>query len=181
MLRLLIAFALVLLSLSFINPFLSQTPFSIAIPEERPVGPLLFWSFKGSQEFWRTGRGIIVKEFWFADWWKRADWYAYGNPLSVWVEPALILMFEAQVLVFVFSALAILQMKRTYMLPPLILNIFIALDMWLIVQATTNHNIIEFKPGFWLTIPSVAAYLTALTLTLKRDKLTTNETKRIAS
>ncbi|MGC8998850.1 MAG: hypothetical protein ACP5JW_05595 [Candidatus Bathyarchaeia archaeon] len=96
----------------------------------------------------------------------------------MWVEPALILMFEAQILTFVFSALAMLRMKRTYMLPPLILNIFIVFNMWLIAQATTNHAITEFKAGFWLTIPSTAAYLTAITLSSKRNKLTTVETKR---
>ncbi|MGC9095057.1 MAG: hypothetical protein ACP5IM_05560 [Candidatus Bathyarchaeia archaeon] len=174
-LRLLIAFALVLFSLSFINPFLSQTPFSISIPEKIP-GPVLFWSFKGSQEFWGLEQGLVAEEFWFADWWRRADWYAYRNPLSVWVEPALILMLEAQILAFVFSALAILRMKRTYMLPPLILNVFIAFDMWLIAQATINHAIIEFKAGFWLTIPSTVAFLTALILFSKRNNHNQNIT-----
>ena len=176
MLRLLIVFALVLFSLSFINPFLLQAPLLISIPEERP-GAVLFWSFKGSQVFWRLEKGLVVMEWWLADWWKRADRYAYRNPLSMWVEPALILMLEAQILTFVFSALAILRMKRTYMLPPLILNIFITFDMWLAAQATTNHATTEFEAGFWLTIPSAAAFLIALILSLKRGKLTTIKTK----
>jgi hypothetical protein len=113
--------------ISFISsvfvPFLQAQWIGISIPEMRP-GLIRLWSFKGTFSFLRmmNGNGIVVEEYWFADYWCRVQG---KGALGVWIEPLLIFIFEAQVLTFPTVISALWKMKCSHFLLAFLLNVFI--------------------------------------------------------
>jgi len=90
------AYIFFILSVSFHSFKLSELGFLFlrCVP-----GSIRLWSFKGTFSFlgMMNGKGIVIEEYWFADYWCGVQG---KGALGVWIEPLLIYIFEAQVLTF---------------------------------------------------------------------------------
>jgi len=131
--KLLGAFACFVFLISVFTPFLQAVWHGGTFPEVRP-GPETFWSFRETIEYWYLGRGRIVNEYWFVDYWFLNGIFQYEG-LGRWIGPALILTFASQILVLLFSALAILLEKGQLFLCSIVLNAVALFSMWLVTYA----------------------------------------------
>lgn len=148
--------------ISIFSPFLQAVWQGGGIPELRP-GPETFWSFKGTIEYSYLGRGRVVNEFWFFDYWF-LDRISQYEELGQWIGPALILTLASQILVLLFSASAIFLGKSQLFLLSVIFNASTLFCMWLVTHALYHYARYPVA-GFWLslltTVLFVAAFLTS--------------------
>jgi hypothetical protein len=156
--------------LSVFVPFLQAQWIGISIPEMRP-GLIRLWSFKGTFSFLRmmNGNGIVVEEYWFADYWCRVQG---KGALGVWIEPLLIFIFEAQVLTFPTVILALWKMKCSHFLLAFLLNVFILSCMCLVNEALGLYYLRKFDVGFWFTLCAAGLFfITTLLMFLSTKSL----------
>ena len=155
LLRFLVALTCVLFIVSIFCPFL-QVIYGSEFPEHR-LCIICMWSFKGTLEC--RGYVLVVEEWWFADYWRKVC-----DRWAVWIGPSLIFMLEAQGFTALFAALAILRLKRSFLLLSTLLNVFTSFCMWFVRQALSNYYWKEFQAGFWLTFLTAALFLTTTLL-----------------
>lgn len=135
---------------SILFPFLQAVWQGGGIPEMRH-GPETFWSFKGTIEYSYLGHGRVVHEYWFSDYWF-LDRISQYEGLGWWIGPALILTFAFQILVLLFSALAIFLDKRKLFLCSVILSASTLFCM-LFVTYALYHSYARYPvAGFWLSL-----------------------------
>jgi len=103
-----------------------------------------------------------VNEYWFSDYWFLGRISQYEG-LGRWIGPALILTLTSQILVLLFSALAIFLDKGQLFLFSVIFNASTLFGMLLVTYALYHEYARYPVAGFWLslltTILFVAAFL----------------------
>lgn len=163
--KLLGAFACFVFLISIVLPFLQAVWQGGIYPEMRP-GPETFWSFKGTTEYSYLGRGRVVNEYWFSDYWF-LDRISHYEGFGRWIGPALIITLASQILVLLFSTLAIFLDKGQLFLCSIAFSASTLFCMCLVTYAL--HPDYERYPvaGFWLSLLATALFVAALLMSRK--------------
>jgi hypothetical protein len=158
-LRLLVAFAFFLFTVSVFCPFL-QVQWQTA-----SRGSDYFWSFKETYESVNSDGFVVVGDDWF-------DWYwdeiRFRDKSGPWIHHSLILMLGAQVFTFFFAGLAILDPDPILLLPSTVLTVFAIFCMLFLYNVFSRSQVTTFEAGFWLLLLSVPLFIAALLLSWKQ-------------
>jgi len=94
--------------------------------------------------------------------------------LGLGMDTVLMLLFVAQALTVLFTALAIIKVKPHLFLSAAVLNVFTTFFMWLTSRAFVYpYFVYTFRAGFWLTLPTAALFLAAFLVGQADSKLST--------
>jgi len=159
------AFACFVFLISIFFPFLQAVWQGGGIPEIRS-GTENFWSFRITYEITYSGRGLAVDEYWYFDYWFLMT--PHFEVLERWAGPVLILTLASQILVLLFSALAILLDKGQLFLFSISLNA-VALFCMSLLTYTLHHDYERYPAvGFWLTLLAAVLFVVAFFTTSGR-------------
>jgi hypothetical protein len=113
-----------------------------------------------------NGKGIVVEEYWFADYWCRVQG---KGALGVWIEPLLIFIFEAQVLTFPTVISALWKMKCSHFLLAFLLKSSY-FPACLVKEALGRYYPRKFDAGSWFTLCSAGLFFITTLLTFLSTK-----------
>ncbi len=156
--RILIITGCVIFLASMLNPFLKAHWTSLGIIESQSSWPGEMWSFKQQFYYLRGSLSTLPHvelsfgQYWLQDW---DNWYGVAG----WTGYALVFMFLLQVLTITSCTIVIFKSSLYLILLPTFLSSLIGVLIIAVSNATLEGYTRTFQLGFWLTLLSIASFL----------------------
>lgn len=137
------------------------------------VSSIDFWSFKSEIHHYASNTFLLdspyrFEQFWFIDYWSN-NYYGYllisGFP---WI---FVSMFLAQIIALVAGTVSVFVNRRAFAAAPAVLCPTVVILMIYSTLGLEGNLWNSYKPGYWLTYPSIPMFLLSfiLSLAIKRN------------